>query len=74
MKATRKIQTELSRDGLLIFRLLQGAEKLRTMRVFGYSIQHHHWVQIFGFNTSTTTIIHQPAVEAKAQIAAWAKR
>ncbi len=73
MKATRKIQTKVSHDGVLIFRLLQGAQKLRTIKVFGYNIKHDHWVQILGFNTSTRTTIHQPGNEAKLQIAAWSK-
>jgi hypothetical protein len=69
----RVVRTEISQNGYLIFRLLQGAQKLRTIKVFGYSAQNKLWVRIFGLNDRATTTIPLHAVEAKEIIGSWNK-
>ena len=70
----RVVRTESSADGYLIYRLLQGAEKLRTIRVFGYSSRNNLWVRILGLGSSSKTIIPELAVDAKAEIGAWSNK
>lgn len=72
-KKNRVVKTEFSRNGYLIFRLLQGAQKLRTIKVFGYSARNKLWVQIIGLNAQATTTIPLHAAEAKEIIGSWNK-
>ena len=70
----RAVRTESSSsNGYLIFRLLEGATKLRTVMVFGYSLRNNLWVRILGFGSTSTTIIPEDTADAKAEIASWCR-
>ncbi len=75
MNNNRVVKTEMSRNGYLIFRLVQvqGVRIPRTVKVFGYGMTNKLWVRIFGLNGRETTFIPELAIEAKAAIGSWSK-
>jgi len=73
-KTTRKIvRTHKDESGIIIFRLLQGRKRFRTVHTFGYGTLHHIWLKVNGLGTNTLTMTVEPASEVKEQIAQWAK-
>ena len=71
-KSTKRIvKAHKDGNGVIIFHLLQGQKRLRTVRTFGYGTCHHIWYTISGLGTSTVTMIAEPASFVKEQIAQW---
>lgn len=70
---TRMVKTHLDENGMLMFRLLQGANKQRTVHTFGYGTHHRVWVRVLGNGSGTVTMISEPAFLVKEEIARWAR-
>lgn len=71
--ANRSIKTHLDRDGIVIFRLLQGDKKPRTVHTFGYGTHHGIWLRLEGLGSGIVTMTTEPAAVVKEQIAEWRK-
>ena len=69
----RNVKAEASKNGYLIFKLIEGTLKIRTVTTFGYSARNKLWVRIVELDDSKTAIVPEDAVDAKAEIAAWSR-
>lgn len=73
-KTTRRIvKTHMDSSGIVIFRLLQGQKRLRTVHTFGYGTCHSIWLRVQGLGTGTVTMSVEPASVVKEQIAQWGR-
>lgn len=68
---TRQVRTSMNRDGIIVYRLLQGRKKMRTMKTFGYGTQHKVWLTIEGVGTQRESLTVEPAWRVKEQISGW---
>ncbi len=68
---TRQVRASIDRDGIIVFRLLQGRKKMRTMKAFGYGTQHKVWLKIEGIGTGRESLTAEPAGFVKEQISDW---
>lgn len=72
-KPKRTVEAELDRNGVVIFRLMQGITKPRTVRAYGYGTHHKIWLAVHGLDTRVTSMSAEPAYTVKEQIAQWCK-
>lgn len=73
-KTTRRIvRTHKNDNDIIIFQLLQGQKKLRTVHTFGYGTCHGIWLRVQGLGTGTVTMTAESAAVVKEQIAQWGK-
>ena len=73
-KTTKRIvRTHKNRNGIVIFRLLQGQKELRTVHTFGYGTCHGIWLRVHGLGTGTVTMCAESAVVVKEEIAEWCR-
>ena len=70
-KAKRTVKAELDRNGIVIFRLMQGVTKLRTVRTYGYATHHKIWLEVHQLDTKVTSMSAESASVVKEQIAEW---
>lgn len=69
----RMVKAELDNNGIIIFRLLQGQTKPRTVHAFGYGTRHNIWLRVQGLGSRVVTMSAEPAAAVKEQIAQWGK-
>lgn len=72
-KPKRTVKAELGRNGIVIFRLMQGVAKPKTVHVYGYGTHHKIWLQVQGLDERVTSMSAEPASAVKEQIARWSK-
>lgn len=73
-KTTRRIvRTHKNDNDIIIFQLLQGQKRLRTVHTFGYGTCHGIWLRVQGLGTGTVTMTAESAAVVKEQIAQWGK-
>jgi len=73
-KRTRRVvRTHRADNDMIIFRLLQGQKKLRTVHTFGYGTCHGIWLRVQGLGTGSVIMTPEPASVVKEQIAQWGK-
>lgn len=73
-KTTRRIvRTHKNDNDIIIFQLLQGQKKLRTVHTFGYGTCHGIWLRVQGLGTGTVTMTAESAAVVKEKIAQWGK-
>ena len=73
-KTTRRIvRTHKDDNGIIIFRLMQGQKKLRTVHTFGYGTCHGIWLKVQGLGTGTVVMSAESALVVKEQIAQWGR-
>lgn len=72
-KSKRLVRAHRDRNGMVVYNLLQGDKKPRTVRRYGYGMYHKIWVQIQPYGTNGVAWTVEPAVEVKEQIAQWCK-
>ena len=73
-KTTRRIvRTHKNDNDIIIFQLLQGQKKLRTVHTFGYGTCHGIWLRVQGLGTGTVRMTAESAAVVKEQIAHWGK-
>jgi|AGTN01.2.fsa_nt_gi hypothetical protein len=72
-KKTKARQVRASKDGddIIVFRLLQGRKRMRTMKAFGYGTRHKVWLKIEGLGTKRESLTAESAWFVKEQIAEW---
>lgn len=68
--STKSVRAELNNNDIVVYRLLRGSSRPRTVRTFGYATRHKIWLQIFNDGNSVSYVA-EPAAEVKEQIAAW---
>lgn len=73
-KSKQIVRTELDRDGIIIFKLMRGAKKMRTRATFGYGTCHKIWYRMHGVGTGRVSVTVEPAASVKRQIADWVGR
>ncbi len=70
-KTRRIVKTYMDSNGIVIFLLLQGQKRLRTVHTFGYGTCHDIWLRVHGLGTGTVSMSVEPASVVKEQIAQW---
>lgn len=70
----RVVKTHLDRNGILIFSLLQGQEKQRTVHRFGYGTRHGIWMRVQELRSGMVALTTESAAIVKEQIAEWSKK
>lgn len=65
------VRTEMDPHGIIIFRLMQGQKRMRTMHTFGYGTCHKLWYRLEGVDTKQMSITSASA-SVKEEIAKWA--
>ncbi|MCA9801980.1 MAG: hypothetical protein KC777_08345 [Cyanobacteria bacterium HKST-UBA02] len=74
-KAMRRIvRTHKEDSDMIVFRLLEGRKRFRTIHAFGYGTRHGIWFEVGGLGTSTMSVTAQRASVVKEQIARWGRR
>ncbi len=73
-KEKRGVKAESSENGYVIFRLLEGNLKIRTVMTFGFGSRNNLWVRIIELADRSKAIMPENAFDAKAEIAAWMSR
>lgn len=73
-KARRFVRTYKDNNDIIIFRLMHGQKKPRTVCAFGYGTCHGIWLKVEGLNSGTVTMTAESAAVVKEQIAQWGKR
>lgn len=68
--STKSVRAELNNNDIVVYRLLRGSSRPRTVRTFGYATRHKIWLQIYT-EGSSVSYVAEPAAEVKEQIAAW---
>lgn len=63
----------MDRNGIIVFRLVQGLTKLRTVQTFGYGTCSKIWLRFHDLGDGTVAISAESARLAKAEIASWIK-
>lgn len=72
-KPKRTVKAHRDNNGIVIYRLLQGDRKPRTIRRFGYGTLHRTWVRIESYGKNAVGMTVEQAAEVKEQIAQWCK-
>jgi hypothetical protein len=71
-KPNRTVRAEIDRNGVVIYRLMQGVKKPKMVRAYGYGTKHKVWMQVH-MTRSWTSMSAAPAAMVKEQIALWTK-
>lgn len=72
-KTKRAVRTHLDRNGIIVFRLVQGLAKPRTVQTFGYGTCSKIWLRFHDLGDGTVAISAESARLAKEEIASWTK-
>lgn len=72
--ANRSVKTHMDRNGILIFSLLQGQKKQRTVHTFGYGTRHGIWLRVQELGSGMMALTTESAAIVKEQIAEWSKK
>jgi len=67
----RQVRASKDRDDIIVFRLLQGRKRMRTMKTFGYGTRHKVWLKIEGIGTKRESLTTEPGWFVKEQISGW---
>lgn len=70
-RTRRLVKAHIDSNGIVIFRLLQGQKRLRTVHTFGYGTCHDIWLRVDGLGTGMVSMSVEPASRVKEQIAQW---
>jgi hypothetical protein len=72
-KPKRTVKAHRDPNGVIVYSLMQGDKRPRTIRRFGFGTVHRVWFNIYpyGKNAVGMTVAHGP--EVKEQIAQWCK-
>lgn len=71
--AKKTVRAQMDQHGIIVFRLLQGGKKLRTMHTFGYGTHHKVWLRLEGIGTNMVMMSAEPEAKVKEQIARWGR-
>ncbi|MGE0266612.1 MAG: hypothetical protein AB7V06_28315 [Candidatus Obscuribacterales bacterium] len=69
----RIIRTHKEDNDMVVFQLLEGRKRFRTIRTFGYGTRHGIWFEIDGLGTNTMSVTPQKPSVVKGQIAGWCR-
>lgn len=69
----RVIKTYKDDNDIVIFQLMQGQKRLRTVHTFGYGTCHGIWLKVEGLKSGAVTMTAASAAMVKEQIAQWGK-
>jgi hypothetical protein len=72
-KAKRAVRTHMDRNGIIVFRLVQGLAKPRTVQTFGYGTCSKIWLRFHDLGDGTVAISAESARLAKEEIGSWTK-
>jgi hypothetical protein len=67
----RSVRAHRDRNGMIVYRLLRGEKKPRTIRRFGYGTLHKIWVEIHDYGNNSTAMTVTGASSVKEAIAQW---
>lgn len=73
-KPKRIVRAHRDHHGMVVYSLLQGDRKPRTIARFGYGTAHRIWVKIQPYGKNAVAMTVQEAREVKEQIANWCGR
>lgn len=68
--SNRFVRAQLNNNDVVVYRLMTGTKRPRTVRTFGYASKQGIWMQIFN-DGSSISYVAESAAEVKEQIAAW---
>jgi hypothetical protein len=71
--AKRTVRAHCDRNGMVVYSLMRGEKKPRTIRRFGYGTLHKIWVEIHAYDKNSTAMSVTPASTVKETIAEWCK-
>lgn len=72
-KAKRTVKAELDGNGIVIFRLMQGITKPKTIRAYAYGTNNKIWLKVHRLDTRVISMSAESASVVKEQIAQWSK-
>ena len=72
-KAQKTVRTHKDRNGIIVFNLVQGLKKPRTVQSFGYGTCSKIWLRFHDLGNGTVAISAESARLAKEKIAAWVR-
>jgi hypothetical protein len=72
-KIQRAVRTHMNHSGIIVFSLVQGLKKPRTVRTFGYGTCSKLWLRFHDLGDGTIGMSAESAELVKEEIAAWAK-
>lgn len=72
-KTKRTVRTHMDRNGIIVFSLVQGLKKSRTMQTFGYGTCSKLWLRFHDMGDGTVAISAESAKAVKEEIAAWTR-
>lgn len=72
-KVQRAVRTHMDRNGIIVFNLVQGLKKTRTVQAFGYGTCSKLWLRFHDLGDGTVAISAEPAHLVKEEIAAWTR-
>lgn len=69
-KSTKSVRAVLDNNNIVVYRLLSGSSRPRTVHTFGYATRHGVWLQIYIHGTVVSYVAESEA-EVKGRIADW---
>lgn len=73
-KPKRHVRTHVdATSGIIVFKLLEGKRKMRTIRTFGYGPCHGQWVKIEDYHSGLLSMTPQSPSMVKEEIASWVR-
>lgn len=72
-KVQRTVRTHMDRNGIIVFSLVQGLKKPRTVQTFGYGTCSKLWLRFHDLGDGTVAISAESAKLVKEEIASWTK-
>lgn len=70
----RIVRTHKEDNDMIVFRLLEGRKRFRTVHTFGYGTRHGIWFEVEGLGTRAMSVTAQRGSVVKGQIASWGRR
>ena len=72
-KPNRRVKAYLDQTGLLIFDVMQGGSRPKTVHRFAYGPKHQLWMRMDQMDTRHSLRSAEPAAMVKEEIARWIK-
>lgn len=72
-KVQRTVRTHMDRNGIIVFSLVQGLKKPRTVQTFGYGTCSKLWLRFHDLGDGSVAISAESAKLVKEEIASWTK-
>lgn len=72
-KVQRTVRTHMDRNGIIVFSLVQGLKKPRTVQTFGYGTCSKLWLRFHDLGDGAVAISAESAKLVKEEIASWTK-